>query len=480
MRAKSVALSAALLTILSLLAGCSTPATSEDPPAGAFDTAGEALTSAPTPAEDSDVPIALFSPPALVSSASGEWSAHDPAIAVDPRSGTTYVAFVMGKGGVNSTRHGGIGTGDLYVKRSENAGETFSDPVRVNPASGDVFPDYRVGPQMAVGPRGEVYVLWVNATPSPKLMHGMRTLHFAVSTDGAESFAHPVTIVDEGEMSGRSFFDVDVSDDGKIYVVWLDSPVTQDANGTLVGDKSRPSTVRLARSTDGGHSFERSTVIAQDPCPCCNVFVLAGNGDDVYVSWRSAVKDADGKTVRDVVVARSADGGETFGTPVEVHDDQFVIDGCVHVGAPMAMDSEGRLHVAWYTGKEGAAGIFYAVSSDRGASFADPLPILAGPWVPPSRVDLALDGDNNAWLVYEYPAELRSTRGDDDPIWRYNKTSALIGISKVTPDGDLWQSGQPLNAADGRVPAIAATHHSLIVMWGSVTNEVWASIAPLA
>lgn len=455
----------ALLALAPALSGCADPAAPALAPTDPLPVAG-------APAE--------FSPPALVASTSGDWSAHDPTIVADPRSGTTYVAFMMGKGGANSTQHGGIGIGDLYVRRSDDMGRTFSDPVRVNPASGDVYPDYRVGPQMALGPHGEVYVVWVSATPSPKLMHGMRTLNFAVSTDGAKSFAPPLTIVDEGEMSGRSFFDIDVSSDGGIYVAWLDSPVVRDANGTLVGDKSRQSAVRFARSIDSGRSFGPSIAVSYDPCPCCNVFVLAGRGDDVYVSWRGVIKDADGKTTRDIMIAASTDGGQSFGAPVEVHDDQFEIDGCVHVGAPMALDSKGRIHIAWYTGKEGAAGIFYAVSSDRGASFGDPVPVLAGAWVPPSRVDLALDGDGNAWLAYEYPAELRDTKGDDDPIWRYNKTSALIGISMVASDGELWHSPQPLNTVDGRVPALAIVPRAVIVMWGSAKNEIWASVAPLS
>lgn len=469
MSARAPRLVLAVLLLPLLLAGCAEPPT----PAEA------AVTPSPPPTDTapSAGEFSLFSPPSRVATAAGDWSAHDPALAVDPETGTTYFAYVMGMGGANSTKHGGLGTGNLYVRRSEDAGKTFSEPVAVNPASGEVFPDYRVGPQIALGPKGEVYVVWVNATPSHKLMYGMRTLHFAVSTDGARSFAPPIPIVDEGQMSGRSFFDLDVSDEGTIYVAWLDSPVTRDENGTLVSDKSRQSAVRFSRSTDGGRSFEPSVALGADPCPCCNVFVLAGRGDDVFVSWRNVVKDEAGKSTRDMVVAASHDGGMAFGAPVEIHDDAFPIEGCVHVGAPMAMDSQGRVHVAWYTGKEGAAGIFYAVSSDRGASFGAPVPILAGAWVPPSRVDIALDAEDNAWLVYEYPAEMRETRGNDDPIWRYNQTRALIGVSKILADGQVWRSSKALNEANGRVPAIATTRDAVIVMWGSVDNEIWASVA---
>ncbi len=322
--------------------------------------------------------------------------------------------------------------------------------------------------------------MWVNTTVSHKLMHGMRTLHLAVSTDGARSFSPPVTIVDQGKLSGRAFQGLDVSGDGKIYVAWLDSPAKRDANGTLVGDPSRPSTVSFSRSTDGGRSFGPSVVVSvQTPCPCCNVNVLAGQGDEVFVSWRDAYTSAANKSIRDIAVARSADGGQSFGAPVRVHDDMFELNGCVHVGAPMAIDGKGRIHIAWYTSKKEVAGMYYSVSSDRGRSFSAPLAIVEAEWVPPSRIEVAIDSKDDVWFTYEYPAAVDPHRATDDPIWRYWNATALIEVSKIGPDGRLLHSGHPLNAVDGKVPALATMKDSIIVLWGDVKNEVWASTASL-
>jgi hypothetical protein len=68
--------------------------------------------------------------------------------------------------------------------------------------------------------------------------------------------------------------------------------------------------------------------------------------------------------------------------------------------------SKGKLHIVWYTGKEGTPGIYYAVSSDKGETFSKPLPIFNGTWVPPLKSSLAVDRYNNTWIAWEDIAEL--------------------------------------------------------------------------
>lgn len=469
----SAASVAVVLVVASILAMLSTPGSQTETPTNDIKFLGEE-----------------FSTPIQVASATSELSAHAPAVVVDTDKDIMYVAFVQNAGGAASTQHGGIGIGDLYMKSSTDGGETFSDPVRVNDEEGDVYPDHRVPPRIDVGPNGEVYALWVNTVYSPNLMHGMRNLQFAASTDGAKSFSPPVAIVDENQLAGRSFYGLDVSADGKIYVGWLDNPVGRLENGTLVSDDSRQSTVRFARSVDGGKTFEPSVELPEstDPCPCCNVHVLAGSDNTVLVSWRQTFPNPSGATatIRDIVTARSDDGGQTFTKPTKVSNDNFAYDGCAHVGAPMAMDSKGILHVAWYTGKEGAPGIYYATSSDMGRSFGKPVPIVVGDWVPPSRVDLTIDDKDNAWLAYEYPAELLSgnasypAQPNEIEAWDYAKASALIQVTKVTPEGEVFKTQQQLNQVDGKVPVIATGRDTVTVIWGSTSNEVVCSSASIS
>jgi hypothetical protein len=73
-----------------------------------------------------------------------------------------------------------------------------------------------------------------------------------------------------------------------------------------------------------------------------------------------------------MVIAKSSNGGDSFMLPQKVSNDNFVTGQCITTGAPMAFDSKGLLHIVWYTGKEGAPGIYYAVSSNQ-ETFSKPL-----------------------------------------------------------------------------------------------------------
>jgi hypothetical protein len=433
-----------------------------------------------------------FSSPIVVGSASNESSSHAPAAVVDPKTDVMYVAYVKNAGGADSTKHGGIGHGDLYMKTSANGGETFSDSVRVNDKAGEVYPDHRVPPALAIGPNGEVNVIWVSTESSPNLMHGKRTIQFAVSTDGAKSFSTPFALTVKNtttptQESARSFYGIDVSEDGKIYIGYLESPVLRLENGTLDDDEVRESTVGFVSSVDGGRTFGDFVTIDTNPCPCCNVHVLAGPDNSVSVSWRKVFEldpPVNGaSSIRDMVVARSTDGGQTFTEPEKVSDDKFYFDGCAHVGAPMAIDSKGNLHIAWYTGKTGSPGIYYAVSSDMGKTFGKPVPIVVDEWVPPSRVSLDIGENDIPWLAYEVPVELASgnvtvpTNATEIDAWGYTKAQALIEVAKVMPGGEVVKVQQQLNQVDGREPVIVLTGDKAAVLWGNVNNEVLCSSA---
>jgi hypothetical protein len=84
-----------------------------------------------------------------------------------------------------------------------------------------------------------------------------------------------------------------------------------------------------------------------------------------------------------------------------VHEDGWRIDGCPHAGPSLAYDGEGRLHVGWYTGAEGAPGIYHAVSEDGGATFGEPHGMLTGEWVPVSLVSLATDAGGRVWAGWD-------------------------------------------------------------------------------
>jgi hypothetical protein len=144
----------------------------------------------------------------------------------------------------------------------------------------------------------------------------------------------------------------------------------------------------MSRSSDGGRTWEANRPIYTDPtCPCCRTSVAVAAGGDIYVAWR-AILPGD---VRDVVVTRSSDGGRTWASPVRARADDWVYPGCPHAGPSLEVDAEGAVHVAWWTGKEGEAGVYYARSTDGAKTFAAQ-PIATGPRARPAHVQLAVAG----------------------------------------------------------------------------------------
>ena len=386
-----------------------------------------------------------------------------PNIAIDD-SGKMFVIYPSTENGVTN----------LYIKTSVDNGKTFSTPVRVNSIDGDVVLDGRVAPTVAFGKDGQVYALWANSKPEPNLFMGVyRTLVFTQSTDGGNTFLPSIEIAANELPSGKFFQNMAVSGDGNIHVAWLDSPAVNNGTGYLISDKSRPSTVRYTQSIDGGKSFMPTLALDENPCPCCNVQVAADVENTVYVSWRKVFGDGETQ-IRDMVVASSSDNGKTFLSSVKIHEDNFNFNGCVHVGAPMDVDSKGNLHVVWYTGKESSPGIYYATSSDHGQTFSQPVSILTSGWVPPQRVYLAIDDNDTTWITWEDA----TGHSANDKVWRYGETKAMIYTAKVTSDGKITKFDRPITIEEGKYPAIASGNNLVSIVWAGDDNSIQFTTIP--
>jgi hypothetical protein len=207
----------------------------------------------------------------------------------------------------------------------------------------------------------------------------MSSLRLAKSGDDGRTWTSPVTIASDSAFGTRNFHALHVGGDGSLYVAWLES--TQNKSKTF-----------LTRSTDEGTTWTPPVLAdTNQSCPCCRTAIATANDGTLYLAWRTVFPG----NVRDVVVARSTDHGATWAAPVRVHADNWVFDGCPHAGPSMQVDAAGTVHIAWWTGKQGSAGAFYARSTDRGATFANPIALGAAEFSAPAHVQLAL-GDSGA------------------------------------------------------------------------------------
>jgi hypothetical protein len=167
--------------------------------------------------------------------------------------------------------------------------------------------------------------------------------------------------------------------------------------------------------------------------------------------------------IREIVVARSSDRGTTWSEPVRVQNDQWQVDACPHAGPALAVDSRNRLHVTWWSGKEGAAGVFYARSDDGGKSFAHVTPLGTAEFSQPAHVQLAL-GDSGVVAVAWDDGTLQTPR---------------IAL-RISRDGGDDFSPTHYTSVEGRAasfPVLALNGKRLTVAWTEQSADYARTVA---
>jgi hypothetical protein len=270
----------------------------------------------------------------------------------------------------------------------------------------------------------------------------MSSLRLAKSSDDGATWTAPVTIASDSAFGTRNFHAMHAAADGSIYVAWLES--NQGTSKTF-----------LTRSTDAGVTWTTPVMAdSAQSCPCCRTAIATAPDGSLYLAWRTVMP----RNVRDGVVAKSTDHGATWAPPVRVHADEWVFDGCPHAGPSMQVDSAGRVHIAWWTGKQGAAGTYYAQSSDGGKSFRKPVALGVSEFSAPAHVQLALGPGGTIVTVW-----------DDGTV----KTPKVV--MRVSADGGRSFSPATGVSAAGvaaTFPVLAVRDKEITIAWSEQSPEV--------
>ena len=292
-----------------------------------------------------------------------------PMFALSP-AGKRAVAWVSAPGGGTDGR--------LYVTIG-------GAPAELRDSLGPIEPHGEAPPKISYGPDGTLYALYAVGKVVPGRRFPMSALRLAKSADDGKTWNTPVTVASDSAFGTRNFHALHVGSNGALYVAWLES-----AQGT--------SRTYLTRSTDHGTTWTTPALAAANPsCPCCRTAIATANDGTLYLAWRTVLAG----NVRDVVVARSTDHGATWSAPVRVHADNWVFDGCPHAGPSVQVDAAGNVHIAWWTGKQGSAGAYYARSTDNGATFGPPVALGAAEFSAPAHVQLALGDSGTVVAVWD-------------------------------------------------------------------------------
>lgn len=198
---------------------------------------------------------------------------------------------------------------NILFSKSTDAGETWSEAKQINEVSGNCIDSDETteGAVPGVGPNGEIFIAWT----------GPAGIVFDRSYDQGETWLEEDIFVSAqpggwdydipgiSRCNGLPITCCDISyteSRGTIYVNWTDQ-----RNGTDDTD------VWITKSTDNGDTWSEATRVNDDPAGRHQFFtwmtIDQANGDVLIVFYDRRNHDDKGT---DVYLARSTDGGETF------------------------------------------------------------------------------------------------------------------------------------------------------------------------
>jgi hypothetical protein len=246
------------------------------------------------------------------------------------------------------------------------------------------------GSECAYGPNGEIYVAWERGYLSPFFGQGAAgawpQIAFASSLDGGATFG-PRTLV--SDISSGALFPpngynrgnyndfpricVATNDDdpfrGRIYVVYQSSEIANGGTQAVTGGFGHPDVdVFLRSSDDGGASWSAPTLVAGGADGLLQFWpVVSCNQSDgtVDVTYNQSDESVPGSLV-DVFYAGSSDGGATFSAPLRVTEVSTNWGATATNITPNFGDyidhvsKSNRVMATWADGRNGVPDVFYA------------------------------------------------------------------------------------------------------------------------
>ena len=273
-----------------------------------------------------------------------------PWIAADPVSNNVYVAYAA----VTSS-----GPDAINFTRSLDHGVSFSTPITIT--GGTTFAEL---PMIAVGPNGEVYVLYWNGgryALDRSLDQGVTWL----ATDRTVATRHGVPNPVNGGLRTSAIVAIAVDRTsgpfrGRLYVVMNDG-------------RNRDADVYLTSSSDLGTTWTTPVRVNDDyvggGTDQVQPTVWVDDAGHVHVQFLDRREDVANLKLS-IYLATSTNGGVTFGPNVRISDPGFVQGGIQGYANNWLGDygggvgAAGKNHIVWADGRNGDLDVFYKAVND--------------------------------------------------------------------------------------------------------------------
>ena len=288
------------------------------------------------------------------------------------------------------------GNTEIFYKHSLNTGTSWSANTRLTWNAGDSY-----SPVIAVNPGNQVHVAWYDRTP------GNNEIFYKRSTNGGITWS---TLKRLTWNSGDSNIPSIAADScNRVHVAWYD--MTPGNNEIF-----------YKRSTDGGVTWSATTRLTWSPGLSFTPSIATGSGNSVHVVWYDYAS-----TDYEIYYKQSTDGGATWSAIT-----RLTWNTGNSLGASVAVDSSGGIHVAWYYGDPGHRDIYYKRSSNGGTSWSG-ITRLTWNTGDSYRLNLATDTSNGIHIVWR-----DKTPGNFEIFYKLSTNGGVnwLGTTRLT-----WNSG---------------------------------------
>ncbi len=354
--------------------------------------------------------------------------------------------------------------------------------VRVANDSGSSFQLYA---DLAIAGDGTLYAVWADYRnghyPEAGDPHDAGDIYFARSTDGGLSWSANVRVNDDAAAAARRRLPrVAVAPAGDVYVVWED--YRNDPNPTNPGstpEGNQNPDIYLAKLPAGGSSFQPNVLVYNNGDFQLTPDVEVDSNGHVYVAFYDRTGDI---FYGNSVVAKSTNGGASFGAPV-IADDH----GPWALTPRLAVNrADNTLYLVYQGHPSGYYKPFFTRSTDGGADWSANVRLDDGTldWYDATR-EIVVAADENGHVVVVWADE----RNDPDNCYDNNTCPSPhdefdIYATYSGDSGASWASTNVMVNDDSTydrmyAPSVAfAPDGTVVAMWrdsraGDGKNDIW-------
>lgn len=286
----------------------------------------------------------------------GAEKCYAPEVAFDSQ-GVLYYLFV----GLQGVGNEPIGA---FLTTSRDRAQTWSDP---RPVLGPLNFGIRMAIDPTVGGAGRLHLTWIHATSDPPL-GGFgpppNPILASYSDDGGATFSDPVQVSDPARLRVVAPA-LALGPDRAVHVAYYDlEDDARDYNGLEGPTWEGTWSLVLSTSTDGGHTFSRSTVIEDSMTPSERVMLVftmppatmvADREGRVCAAWPDA-RNGDS----DVLARCSIGKADKFGPARRVNDDR-IGNGSTQYLPRLSTSPGGRLDIVFYDRRDDRENVLNSV-----------------------------------------------------------------------------------------------------------------------